>query len=169
MNGYNFLCFAFLIFSRFLWAFKLSHQEWLYIFSHSSHTPLCNVFCIFSQQKVKATAFYPWIWACPLVTCLLLIRNLQTWCRGFKRTCVFGICFLTPSEILLACELIQVFLLQGETRKELRYLCFPQWLYQFTFPTTVSFLLHTCEHLLSLVFFITAILTGVQWYHCGFR
>lgn len=86
--------FTFLIFSRFLWAFKLSHQERLYTFSHFSQTPLCNVFWIFSQQKVKAIAFYPWIWACPLVTCLLLKRNLQTWCRGFKRTVCLGFAFL---------------------------------------------------------------------------
>lgn len=88
------ISWALLIFSRFLWAFELSHQEWLYVFSHSSHIPLCNVFWIFSQQKVKAIAFYPWIWACPLVTCLLLIRNLQTWCRGFKRTVCLGFAFL---------------------------------------------------------------------------
>ena len=49
--------FTFLIFSRFLWAFKLSHQEWLYTFSHSSQTPLCNVFWIFSQQRWRPLLF----------------------------------------------------------------------------------------------------------------
>ena len=91
MNGYDFLCFTFLIFSRFLWAFELSHQEWLYIFSHSSHIPLCNVFWIFSQQKVKAIAFYPWIWACPLVTCLLLIEICKHDAEALKELCVWDL------------------------------------------------------------------------------
>ena len=44
--------------------------------------------------------------------------------------------------------------------------CFPQWLYQFTFPPTVYksfFILHP-HHLLFVFFLTTAILTGVKWH-----
>ena len=45
--------------------------------------------------------------------------------------------------------------------------CFPQQLYQFTFPPVVhksSLSTHPCQHLLCLVFLMRAILTGVRWH-----
>ena len=45
--------------------------------------------------------------------------------------------------------------------------CFPQWLYQFTFPPTVyvdSCFSITFQHLLFVFFLIIVILTGVRWY-----
>jgi hypothetical protein len=44
--------------------------------------------------------------------------------------------------------------------------CFPQWLYYLTFTPAVykgSFFPHPHKHLLSFVFLMVAILTGVRW------
>ena len=46
--------------------------------------------------------------------------------------------------------------------------CFPQWLHEFTIPPAVHkrclFSLHSYQHLLLLVFLLTAVLTGMRWY-----